>query len=325
MGFSSPFAVDAQTYPASMQRLANSAIAPDVSGVIGVSDMLVRGLGVGGVSVDPGAAIIANTYPLATFRQSYLVSNDAADDDAIIVPPAAGSGSDRTDYLIYRIYDEEYAGQVDPTGKGGGLVLVPALPTTYPFVALAEITQPAGNTAGIQQSMITDLRQVANPNLERAMVIRPAVAGDAGLTLTQSMPVGETFPNIGVSDIKIPFWASQMQMIANWDAVAYTGGNTWGYYWVEYGPQTGPSSRKYSSQQWAFDSNGALQNQRLPWRLADQKTIPRELRGTTQRFILKAGYDPASTTKSVQLTPTSGVSLEVWFMQIADPDVTIVA
>lgn len=324
MAFSNAYAQDGQTDPARLQRVANSAIAPDASGIIGARDLLVRALGAQGVSVDPGAAVIANTYPLAGFRQSYIVTNDAADDDAIIEVPAAGSASPRTDYLIYRVYDEEYAGQTDTTGKGGGLLLVASLPTSYPHVALAKIVQPAGNTAGIQQSMVTDLRVMANPRTKRYVRGIPAVSDDTGMTLTADSEPGEYFPNgegnnLGPIDVPIPEWATMMTVKPTWTGVKYDGSKSpYGVYWVEWGDKTGTSTREKTIQRFKFDSAGG-NNARVIWTMADTVSIPKKYRGQTVRFVPKAMLEGGS---GVSVDARSGMEWDIYFEEVADSDVT---
>lgn len=309
-----------------MMRNTNAAAAPGKTGIDEPSDFLGRALGSSWqVSIDPGSGIIANTYALAEYRQSYRVANDAASDDALITVPQAGSGSARTDYLILRVYDPEFAGQTDPSGKGCGLSLVSSLPTGYPHMPLYKITQPAGNTAGIQQTMLTDLRQVANP--QNLLVSRsiPAVSDDTGMTLNNTNKKGEFFPNgegnnLGPTTIAIPEWAVKAQIECWWLGVKYAASsNANGRYWVEWGPQGATTSdRTYSTQKFAFDAPNSS-TMRTNWILSDYVSVPYAMRGTSQLFVPKAGYWNGTT--GVSMDALSGIAWKVRFFEVADPEV----
>ncbi len=324
MTFDSAYALQGGTYPARIQRLANSAIAPSKTGVVAPSDLLVRALGASWqVAVDPGAGIIANVYAAAAFRQSYLVANTSADGDAAITVPQAGSQSPRTDYVVLRIYDTEFAGN-DPTGKGCGLVLTSSLPTSYPNLPLAKITQPAGNTAGIQQSMVTDLRVVASPREATKMYPIPAVTQDTGMSLTRKVEPGEYFPNgegntLGPADIDVPEWAVRAQIVCMWTGVKYDAANVFGRFWVEYGPSTGTSTRERSTQRFSFNAPSSSNAQRDTWIAGDDVPIPASYRGTTQRFVPKAILDSSAT--GVEMDKSSGMIWQVRFLEQADPEV----
>ncbi len=54
-----------------------------------------------------------------------------------------------------------------------------------PHYRLARIVVPA-STATITNSMITSLRELANPRSKRVVAPRPNVTNDAGLSLTSS-------------------------------------------------------------------------------------------------------------------------------------------
>lgn len=323
MTFSSVSAVDGQSYPAELQRIANSALAPGSSGVFGSSDLLVRGLGAAGVSVDPGGVIASSRYTDATTREAYVAVNDSASGDAIIAVPASGSGGSRTDYVIWRAYDTQYAGETDPTGKGNGLVLVSSLPTSYPYAPLAKIVQPASNSAGIQQSMVTDLRKIANPKWELSPHSVPTVSSETGLVLNSQDSGGEYFPNgNGPQSIDIPDWATYATIDCWWIGIYYASGlNPWGSYWVEWGPSTGGSNRTYTTQRFSFDSSGPhTSNFRENWYASDDVYIPAAMRGTTQLFVPKAYYQ--STDKGVSMTAMSGMVLNVRFREVADPTIS---
>lgn len=329
MTFSTASAIKGMEYPASLQRIANAALAPGRSGVLGVNDLYVRGLGAAGVSIDPGAAIMQNLYEGTDSRQAYVAENDSTNDDATVSVPAAGSGSQRVDYLILRIYDTTYAGQTDPTGKGCGPVLVSSLPTAYPYVTLAKITQPAGNTAGIQQSMVDNsLRVVANPRQLTVTRSFPLVTADTGLVLNNDTTTGEWFPN-GLDNsmapfIDIPDWAVRVDIKCTWIGVRYaSGSNPWGACWVEWGPVTTGNQREKSIQKFGFDSAGPhTSNYRANW-VASQGSVyvPAAYRGTSQRFVPFASYSAGAKPAAgslLQMDAYSGIEWVLTFYEVAE-------
>lgn len=328
MALSPAWAIEGGEIPGKVMRQVAWCATSGASGIITPLDLRVYALSTPGsaVNIRTGGAVIASTYAKAGGGpESYVCANDAT--TQLAVP--GGLASQVTYYVILRIDDPDMNNGTWPDDPLTGiycrfdLVTSGALPSvTDPYILLAKVVVPA-NTAAITNAMITDLRQVANPRMKPFLITRPAHAGDPGLSLSAFKPVGETFPNIGVSDVDIPSWATRMRLVANWDSVQYGPGNSFGSYWMEFGPSTGPSSRQYTTELFDFDSTGANQNSRLGWRLAVEVAVPAAIRGTTQRFIFKAAYNSGSAT-AVQLTAGSGVSADGWFLERADQDLDVV-
>lgn len=328
MALSPAWAVQGGRANAAAARQIAWCATSGASGIITPTDMLVTALAVPGpaVNIRTGGAVIASTYGTAGNTESYAVTNDAT--VQLAVP--GGLSSATTYYVILRIDDYHYNNGPVPAEPKTSLYCRFDLVTsavlssvTDPFIQLAKIALPA-NTATITAGMITDLRDVANPRSESHLIANPVVSGDNGLTFTANTPTGEVFPNAGNFALDIPEWATRVQLEVEWLSVQYTGGNTWGQCWMEWGPVTGTSTRQYSTQTFAFDSTGANSNSRVSWKVADEKSIPASLRGTNTTFIYKAGYDPASTTKTAKMTALSGVVTRVTFLERADQDVRVV-
>lgn len=327
MTFTPVWAVDGGRVDAAAARRQAWVATKGASGITSPLDLRVYALAVPGAAVNirTGGGVVESTYATAGACESYAFANNAT----YQLPVPGGLPSSTTYYVIARVDDWHFNQSSPPADPLTATYVRPDLVTsgalasvTDPYIRLAKIVLPA-NTATVTSAMITDLRTVATPRSDRAMVIRPAHAGDTGLALNESMPAGENFPDIGLSDIDVPSWATRMQLIANWDSVNYGPGNSWGYYWVNWGPVTSGTARQYASEQWAFDTTGANQNSRIGWRLAAEVPVAAAIRGTSTRFALRAGYAVGSTAKSVSLTASSGVSLEVVFLERADQDVDI--
>jgi hypothetical protein len=288
------------------------------SGATGVTlptDLRVTALPTAGSSVriNPGGGPIANTYPGAS-GQSYVVRNPSATDLPV---PATGSGGGATRYVIVRIDDPQYGGQV-PANPVVGPYVYPTLVSsltgiTYPHMVLARIDQPA-NTATITQAMITDLREVAVPRSLDIVRANPTIYTDTGLTLANTTTGGEQFPDNAFQDVKVPTWATRMQVRAEWLAVRYGATNKWGQYWLHYGrPAIG---YEHETQRFSFDSSNPV-IYRTNWILADDRAVPAALRGQTIRFWPQARIS-GGTTGAVTLDATSGLSFSVRFQEVAD-------
>lgn len=302
-------------------RMLAYAATSGAEGVISTGDMRVTALPTpgGAVRVYPGGAVMLNRYPGAP-NQSYTVRNATSTDVAV---SATGSSGGSTRYLIIRVDDPQYGGQVPAnpvTGPYVRFVLVTSITNlAYPFLALAKITQPA-NTATITQAMITDLREVANPREKQVIIPRPTLANDAasGMTLTATGADGEWFPNAGGEQyIDIPSWATRMQVEATWISVLLgpEGSSGWGDYWVDFGPTVSAQKLKYSTHKFRWDMPSGDYS-RNNWVLAHDLAVPTDLRGVSQvPFIMKARKEGNATPK---IDHRSGVVLKVRFLEVAE-------
>lgn len=305
--------------------VAGAAFTPDdaraetfksTSGARGVTlpgDLKVTALPVPGASVRiaPGGATLPNRYLGASGGgQSYGTRQAASEDLAI---PATGSGAGATRYVIQRITDPQYEGQVPvnpTTHRYDTFAVVDSITNlTYPFVELARIDQPA-NTATITQAMITDLRKLANPRELTVVKPRPTLA--APLTLDAMEADGEPFPGI-LEWMDIPEWATHAQISADWISVFYPAGTGHGEHWVEFGPYLRLNTHTYSTARTAWDAATNADPYRVNWRTVDEVPVAAGIRGTNQPFFLKgrvlggAGYATMGTA--------SGTFLQVRFVE----------
>lgn len=320
MTFLSAWAVDGGRVPASMARRETYRSSNGETGITLPGDLLLRELAVPGpaIRIMPGAGVALNRYPGAV-AQSYGIANDAEFELPI---PATGSGAGAAPYVIVRVDDPEFGGQIpaDPlTAAYNYPTLVSSVDNlTYPYLLLGRLDQPP-STATITQAMITNLGEVANPREKSHKYARPSLFGDVGLTLNAEDDDGEYFPNSGgVWDIAIPKWATRMQVEAKWLAVRSEGGTvSHGSFWMEFGPYLRPSVReRQATQRFSFDNDGG-NTDRVNWIAGDEAAVPAEYRGTIQRFVFKARLNPAAD-HGISLTSSSGVILDVRFLEIAE-------
>lgn len=288
------------------------------TGIVGINDFKVSALPTPGaaVRVTRGTGVIASNYP-GTFGQSYAVQEQSNSD----VPVAAtGSSGAAVKYVYVLIEDTQYGGQAPPSVEDGpynSYQVTTTLPQNQPYLLLARINQPK-STATIQNTHITDMREMANPRIWTVTRARPSVATDTAMVLNST--TGEFFPgNSGASggtqEIEVPVWATRMIVEATWIGVKYsTGTNSYGKYWIEYGI----NADKYITQDFAFNSPGtAADGMRANWPLADDRHVPVAMRGNTGVFSFVAKRDAPSTGRA-SMDRLSGLSLRVTFLEVPD-------
>lgn len=305
------------------------------TGISRPGDLLVKPLNVpgGGVLVAPGGGSIESTYAGAA-QQSYTVSNTKS---AQVSVPANTGSSAVTRYVGVEINDPQYAGSF-PADKANGpytkfVVRSSLARGVHPWLPLAKLSIPA-STAAITGSMITDIRELANPRRVERVHARPRISSDGGSQQNLSARVsngGEYFPGGGGSpntfQVEVPDWAVMMIVEADWMSIRYQGGQTgWGRYWMEYGteyrPNTWPNKRQweFATQHFAWDSAESHTNV-TNWRLMDTRSVPAKLRGKTVTFAYKAGYDDKSTsTKTVSMSALGGLGCRVTFIEAPEGD-----
>lgn len=151
-------------------------------GLARAGDLFVQALPVpgGAVQVLPGAAGILNRGSGGD-GQAYVGRVGSA----VSVPIAAtGSGSGRSDLIVFRVQDPQYGGDVPASPEAGPYIFldvisgVPAGTTRLQSVpgheadtaiTLARVDLPA-STGTVTDGMITNLSAIANPRKQRAMI-----------------------------------------------------------------------------------------------------------------------------------------------------------
>lgn len=209
-------------------RMFAFAATRGAEGIVGLGDLKVQAQAVanGTVRVSTGAAVILNRYA-GGGQQAYMLRNATQTDVAIT---ATGSGSGRTDLIIARVLDPQYEGAApaDPvTFQYSRLVVVQGVPAGtktaaelnlgYPAIALAKVTLPV-STATITSGMITDLRKVANPRRDRAMVtVFPSATQNIPTTGYNSWPIQAGQRPI----VEVPTWATRVDIVAHLSGVKF--------------------------------------------------------------------------------------------------------
>lgn len=311
------------------RTLAYSATSGE-SGVVGPTSLKVvpQGTPNGTVSVRPGVACAVSRYPGHT-GQSYVMRNATAT-TVPIAPTSSLAG--RTDAIIIRVDDAGIAGQVpadvndfDYTkieviqNAPAGLKYADQLNLNYPFVLLARVTLPK-STATITSAMITDLREVVNPRERTVTRDQPwFTTNRVDLVGTGEYPVGQYYPRTDSSEdtaietVRIPEWATQVEVEAQWLGVYVSAGTHAGNMWTTMDTVKRNSSRDNSQYYtWTASDTPGRQN----WFTRDTRAIPADMRGKDCVFSLRARK--GSSAGTVYMDRASGYTLRLRFLERAD-------
>lgn len=290
------------------------------NGITRAGDLKVTELSVPGafVQVLPGGALLANKYPGGD-QQSYVARNITATNVPIEATDSTGGD---VKYIIIQIEDPQFDGPVPADPVVGPYVKFAVVPTidglNFPHLVLARIDQPA-STSTITQSMITDLRKVAQPRVLTAMYTYNLVTPEEDvLNDISNYPEGETWPEateVAWGQIDIPEWATHMKIKMTWAGVRYPGGDAWGYAWVQVAPTVHPDHFVTQAVTWDSDNNPNIHREVII--AADDKEIPESLRGTAQKIYPRANVNGGSSAAYPKLDSTSAMILEVEFYEKA--------
>ena len=312
-------------HSAEVMRAMLAAATSGAEGIVNAGDMKVAATAVPGTSVRiaPGNALIRNSYGGGT-AQTYACRAASQTELAIT---ATGSSGSRTDLVVARINDPTYAGgDFDPTtfqaadfaviqGVSAGTSSVAGLNLGYPAIPLARITLPA-STGTVTNAMITDLRSVALPRVQRHLFTHGLTAGEGADELnrpTAAPPDGEAWPNV-FWQVNIPIWAQRVRIRGIWAQVRVEQKtpNNYGKLWV----RIGTMADGFSSQQvnWDIATTGGITRQ--TWVVADDRTVPKSFRGTSRQVYLR-GSTTNENSNVPRLDSVSAISLDLEFYETA--------
>lgn len=293
-------------------------------GVSGITDFKVQATQTASsqIRVSAGGALLRNRYAGGQ-GQSYSVRNISETLQSIT---STSSGGSRTDLIVARVLDPQYEGQppADPktfqytrlaviTGVSPTIRSARELNLGYPAVALARVTLPP-STATVQNSHITDLRQLARPRRETVIRAHSFLdVADWNVVLDEATNDGEAFPGWATQTTEIPEWATHVQIRADWLSVMYPPGTGYGQNWVEFGPYLRTNTHTYSTTRFTWDASSNGDPYRTNWTAADEVAIPANIRGTVQPFILKGRV--LGGAGLARATNRSGYLLELNFIE----------
>ncbi|WP_030185931.1 hypothetical protein [Streptomyces capuensis] len=181
-----------------------------------------------GVQIADGSAVIIGR--VSSVQGSYSAYNIGVD-TSVTIAPTGGSG--RSDMVILRVEDPEYEGTRDPAVDPIVFFEVVSnvsssattVPSGYSAIPLARIDIPA-STATITNSMIKDLRKVANPRRDR--ILYPYYAQDPLVEISGTSETWKTHPNLTMATIAVPSWATSAKIVFTVSGIRLADGNVWG-------------------------------------------------------------------------------------------------
>lgn len=304
------------------------------SGVCEVSDLRTRQLAIpgAGVRVAIGSAFFPANHAGAV-REMYFGS--VVREQIVQIPPNTGT-QPRYDLIVMRARDPFVNGSTWPD-PGAGLddaaaekaragaqyvfiERIPSVPsgtkrvqdvagyTNDSAYTIARVRVPVNEV--IRTADITDLRQVHTRRVVTEMRINNLVASEVE-TLTSTAARGEAFPNAGGAQyIDIPSWATRMQIEGDWVGIMAGAGDSRGDCWLEFGPLVSGSNWTYQSEWNSWNSVNTQDAKAIPMATACDIAVPTAIRGTNQRFVMKARLEYTSGL-AARPTMTAGSSTKM--------------
>ena len=310
-------------HSAEVMRAMLAASTSGAEGIVTAGDFKVRPLAVPGTSVRvaPGNALIRNSYGGGQ-AQTYACR---AGSETEVPIEATGSAGSRTDLIVARIDDPTYqGGAFDPLtfeaarfevikGVPASTKAVAGLGLSYPAIALARVKLPA-STGTVTAAMITDLRSVALPRVQRHLFTHNlSVEETDGINPPPGEEMGEAWPNV-FWNFTIPDWATRVRVraILGGVRVEEKSPNNYGNLFVRFG--TVPTG--FSTQYGRWDNSMAGGVTRQTFMVADDRTVPSSFRGIDTRAYIRATRK--NDNRNVPLLDTfSSISLDLEFYETA--------
>ncbi|GGL03381.1 hypothetical protein [Streptomyces flaveus] len=273
-----PLLTHGGTHAARAFRMMVRDLARGSQGVTEGDDLKVKQLSTpgAGVRVVDGSAVIRG----ATWGQGSYTQYNVGDATVPIAPTGAGA---RSDLVCLRVEDPEYEGTRNPeTAEIGYFHVVSnvsATTTTVPSgmtaVPLARLDIPA-NTSVITDSMIKDVRQIANPRRDRKLYT--SFPGSLS-TLTYSDNKWHKWPTAAKWTIPVPTWATGAKLVTTFAGLRMTRADVYARMQNAFGTVLG--------QDTVIDDDQGSQTRRNTIVLADNLTIPAAMRGTSQTLYVQ--------------------------------------
>lgn len=275
------------------------------------------------VMILPGGGTAVSTYA-GHENQSYQATNFKP--QTLEIPPTGSSSGGRTDLLIQRFLDPNMEPHPDHTGDYPIPAEIakdlwywrfeckPGMDRTaklnYPHVKLSELNRPA-NTAIVNDSHITDLRELANPHQK----VVPLIMNIGSATHT----AGRTgnYNTLAEFHVDVPEWATTAVVdgtLAGCFVKHPNGGVTGNFDFDGLGSFVGGSQGDF--QQTGWGASGSVAYERIDFHAGGEVVIDPERRGTTQRVRLRVRIPTTAPVESEAGTESQSlVKLNVTFKQ----------
>ncbi|MCZ4098306.1 hypothetical protein [Streptomyces sp. H39-C1] len=278
-----PMLTHGGTHPARAFRMMIRDLARGSQGITEGNNLKVRQLATPGaaVRVGDGSSVIRG----AAWGQGSYTQYNVGD---AVVPIAPTGASSRSDLLIQRVEDPEYEGNRNPATDDIGyfqvLPNVSATTVTAPAgmtaIVLARIDIPA-NTATITDSMVRDLRQIANPRRTRELFTAFPGALDR---LTSHDDRWHNWPAAARWNIAVPEWAVNTKILTTVSTLRMDTSFAFAYMQNVFGTIQG--------QDTTIDDDQGTGIRRSTVIMADNLTLDPVMRGTVQPLYLQTYTSP---------------------------------
>ncbi|WP_438491888.1 hypothetical protein [Streptomyces asiaticus] len=273
-----PLLTHGGTHAARAFRMMVRDLARGSQGVTEGDDLKVKQLATpgAGVRVVDGSAVIRG----AAWGQGSYTQYNVGDATVPIAPTGATA---RSDLVCLRVEDPEYEGTRDPETDEIGyfhvVSNVSATATTVPSgmtaVPLARVDMPA-NTSVITNSMIKDLRKIANPRRERTLYT--AYPGSLS-RLTAQNGQWHNWPTAARWKVPIPTWAMTAKLVVTLAGLRLSEADVFANMQTVLGTDYGQTT--------AIDDDQGANTRRNTVVLADTISVSAALRGTTQDLYVR--------------------------------------
>ncbi|MYW67129.1 hypothetical protein GTY65_24120 [Streptomyces sp. SID8379] len=302
-------------------RLLAYAAFGGSEGIIGNSDLQVKALSTPGskIQVMTGACAILNKGTGGKY-QAYAARLPSA--DSISIAPTTNSA--RSDLIVARIENPWSAGESwnEPSDVTVGPYVytrvISSVPSTTKRVkqvrpsdsaiTLARIDIPA-NTTNITQSMIKDLREMANPRRRRVVRALRGVWDEPDAVGNIKYPSWEEFPQGARWDIEVPEWATSATIMATFAGLDQRNAkDAYGRLRVDLGSLSTAETR--------FNCDWVGSAQRFTFVAGGTVSIPSSMRGNVYDAVLMGTGD---TSAAGQLEADGGASVFLDIEFVEDP------
>ncbi|WP_432033688.1 hypothetical protein [Streptomyces antibioticus] len=281
-----PLLTHGGTHAARAFRMMVRDLARGSQGVTEGDDLKVRQLSTpgAGVRVGDGSAVIRG----ATWGQGSYTQYNVGD---ALVPVAPTGASPRSDLVVLRVEDPEYEGTRNPEGDEIGYFHVvgnvPATTTAVPpgmtAIPLARLDIPA-NASVITDSMIKDVRSIANPRRER--VLFPSFP-NASSTLTYQDGKWHDWPSAARWSIRVPIWATTAKVMLTFAGLRMSRADVFAQMQSFLGSDPGQAT--------VIDDDQGASTRRSTVVLGDTIAVSAAARGTTQTLYVRTYMSKAET------------------------------
>ncbi len=251
MTWQKAWAIGSEDTPVESGRLVAYCASGGYSGVVGPGDCQVREMPspTSLVRIMRGAVVIASRYASAN-QQSYAARNPSEDTVSI----SATGGASRSDLVVVRVRDDQYPGvsqaatetyvveDVDASTGSVEDAIAQGKTGLEAAYALARLDIPSA-TSTITQSMVTDLREIAQPKTATKVLSLSQENGADPENLTDDSYV--TWPSWTDTGIQVPPWAVRGNFVAILSGVGIWGhndNNTWGKIRIKFADTAGAAT-----------------------------------------------------------------------------------